>query len=137
MKISRLLIFQHYQIKTIMMTNSTNLAKKPIPLRIIFILNALMMFLPFVFYYVFTTKEISIDGLDPMYMVYTGIAYIISFALLVFFILKRNFIGFRIMFFINILIALPAKAYIGILIAIISIAISFTPKVKAYFASAE
>ncbi len=112
-----------------------SIVKKPIQLRIIFILNALMMFLPFVFYYVFTTKDISIDGLDPIYMVYTGIAYILSFALLVSFILKRNIIGFRIMFFINVLIALPAKAYIGILVAIISMAISFTPKVKAFFAS--
>ena len=38
---------------------------KPIQLRIIFILNALMMFLPFIFYYVFTTKDISIEGFKP------------------------------------------------------------------------
>ena len=113
--------------------SSNDLPKKPLQLRIIFILNALMMILPFIFYYVFTTKEISIAGLDPMTMVYTGIGYILSFALLVFFILKRNMIGFRIMFFINILIALPASAYIGMLVAIISIALSFTKKVKAYF----
>lgn len=37
--------------------------QKPILLRIIFILNALMMILPFVFYYVFTTNDISIGGL--------------------------------------------------------------------------
>ena len=93
---------------------ATNLVQKPIQLRIIFILNALMMVLPFVFYYVFTTKEITIGGLEPIYMVYTGIAYILSFALLVFFILSRNAIGFRIVFIINTLIALPASAYIGI-----------------------
>lgn len=117
------------------MTATTDLVKKPILLRVIFILNALMMFLPFVFYYVFTTRDISIDGLDPMYMVYTGLAYIVSFALLVFFILKRNIIGARIMFVINVLIALPASAYIGILVAIISMGLSFTSKVKEYFAS--
>ncbi len=117
------------------MTETTDLVKKPIQLRIIFILNALMMILPFIFYYVFTTQDISIDGLDPIYMIYTGGAYILSFALLVFFILKRNIIGARITFILNILIALPAGAYIGILVAIISMAISFTPKVKEYFAS--
>ena len=117
------------------MTQTENLVKKPILLRVIFILNALMVILPFVFYYVFTTKDISIDGLNPMYMLYTGIAYIVSFALLVNFILKRNLMGARVMFIINFLIALPAKAYIGFLVAIISMGLSFTQKVKEYFAS--
>ena len=112
-----------------------NLVKKPILLRVIFILNALMTILPFVFYYVFTTKDISIGGLEPMHMVYTGIAYIVSFGLLVNFILKRNIMGARIMFVINLLIALPVKAYIGIGFAIISMRLSFTQKVKDYFAS--
>ena len=116
------------------MANS-EIVKKPILLRVIFILNALMMVLPFIFYYVFTTRDISIGGLEPIYMVYTGVAYILSFALLVFFILKRNIIGARIMFILNILIALPASAYIGILVAIISMGLSFTKPVKKYFAS--
>ena len=117
------------------MENSETLVKKPALLRVIFILNALMMILPFVFYYVFTNKDISIDGLDPMYMVYTGMAYIVSFILLVVFILRRNILGARIIFGVNIIIALPAKAFIGILVALISIGLSFTAKVKDYFAS--
>ena len=117
------------------MTDSQNAIKKPIPLRIIFILNALMMILPFVFYYVFTTQDISIDGLDPMYMVYTGVAYIISFIFLVASILKKNMILFKIMFGVNIVIAIPAKAFIGIIFAVISIALSFNGKVKDYFSS--
>jgi len=117
------------------MTTSNDLVKKPIQLRIIFILNALMMILPFAFYYVFTTKNITIDGLDPMYMVYTGIGYIISFIFLVTSILKRNLTLLRAIFAINILIAIPASAYIGIIVAIVSILISLSGKVKAYFAS--
>ncbi len=109
--------------------------KKPITLRIIFIINALMMILPFIFYYVFTTKEIVIEGINPTYMIYTGIGYIVSFATLVFFILNKNIVGFRAMFLINVLIALPTKAYIGIAVAIISMLISFSGKVKLYFAS--
>jgi len=109
--------------------------KKPFQLRIIFILNALMMFLPFVFYYVFKAKNISIEGLDPMWMIYTGVAYIASFGVLATSILKRNRTLFRIMFGINVLIALPAGAYIGIGIAVISVLISFNKKVKAFFAS--
>lgn len=113
---------------------NTVLPEKPIPLRIIFILNALMMVLPFIFYYVITTQEIVIGGLNNTYMIYTGIAYILTFISLVFFILKRNVIGARIIFLLNILIAFPAGAYIGILVAIISLSLSFfNAKVKAYF----
>jgi hypothetical protein len=108
--------------------------KKPIQLRVIFILNALMMILPFVFYYVFTTNDIRIGNVDPMWMIYTGIAYIASFVVLVASILKRNMLLVRIMFGVNILIAIPVGAYIGMLIAVISIALSFNSKVKAYFA---
>lgn len=108
--------------------------KKPIPLRVIFILNALMMILPFIFYYVFTTNNIQVGDLNPMWMVYTGIAYIVSFAFLVYTILKRNGLGAKIIFIVNILIAIPAGAYIGMLIAIISLLlIFFNSKVKLYF----
>ena len=115
---------------------NNKLTSKPIALRIIFILNAIMMILPFVFYYVFTTKNISIGDLDPTWMIYTGIAYIISFVFLVRFILKRNIKAARVVFLVNILIAIPASAYIGILVAIISLLLSFlNKKVLAYFNS--
>lgn len=110
--------------------------KKPIALRVIFILNALMMILPFIFYYVFTTKDIQIEGLNPTYMIYTGLAYITSFSLLVFFILRKKLLGIRFVFVLNILIALPTKAYIGIGVAIISLVISFfSGAVKNYFSN--
>jgi len=116
-----------------MTTSKTNLPGKPIPLRIIFILNALMTILPFVFYTVITTKEIEIGGLDPMVMIYTGIAYIVSFAFMIRFIIKRNYNGVRAIIILNSLIAIPAKAWIGIGVAIISFALTFNKKVKAYF----
>ncbi|MBX2871276.1 MAG: hypothetical protein KTR30_04230 [Saprospiraceae bacterium] len=118
------------------MSISSNPIKKPIPLRVIFILNALMTVLPFVFYYVFTTRNITVGTLDPIWMVYTGMAYIISFVILVYFLSNRKQLGARIMFVINILIAIPAGAYIGILVAIISLALSFfNNKVLAYFSA--
>ncbi len=108
--------------------------KKPIPLRIIFILNAMMMILPFIFYYVFITNNISIEGLDPMWMVYTGAAYIVSFIVLVVLILNKSLMGVRAMFVANVLIALPVGAYIGIGVAVISMLLSFNNLVKGYFA---
>lgn len=111
-----------------------DLPPKPIPLRVIFILNALMMVLPFIFYFVITSKGIDIGRLDPKIMIYTGIGYIVSFAVLVFFILKRNIMGVRGVLFANILISLPAKAIIGIVVAVISLLLAFlNEKVKTYF----
>ena len=115
------------------MQDSNAPIKKPIPLRVIFLLNALMMVLPFIFYYVFTTNNITVGNLNPMWMVYTGIAYIISFAVLVYFLSNKKLLGARIMFIINILIAIPASAYIGILVAIISLSLSFFNKKVLYY----
>ena len=117
------------------MSATVQTVNKPIPLRVIFILNAIMMVLPFVFYAVITTKGIEIGGIKPISMVYTGLAYIASFGALVFFILKRNIWAVRAMFVINILIALPTSAYIGIVVAIVSMAVSFHGKVRAWFGS--
>lgn len=116
------------------MQTSNSQIKKPAALRVIFILNALMCVLPFVFYYVFTRRDISVGTLDPMWMIYTGVAYIISFVFLIYFIVNRKLLGIRIIFVLNILIAIPAGAYIGILVAIISLILSFfSEKVRVYF----
>ena len=117
------------------MKTTENIVKKPIQLRIIFILNALMMILPFIFYAVITSKGITIGGIDPMWMIYTGLAYIASFILLIVAIYKRHLLAFRIVFILNILIAIPAKAFIGVGIAIISILISFHKNIKSFFSS--
>ncbi|MCP4296612.1 MAG: hypothetical protein GY786_13490 [Proteobacteria bacterium] len=116
-----------------MSTADPILIKKPISLRVVFILNALMGILPFVFYVVVTQKGITIGGLDPIWMTYTGAGYIASFIILVTSILKKNLTLFRMMLFLNILIALPAKAYLGIVVAVVSIVLSFNKKIRAYF----
>ena len=113
--------------------NAQAVIQKPIPLRVIFILNALMCILPFFFAYIVSAGKIN-PGIPAEYMVYTGVAYIFSFAALVTSILKRNLNLVRVVIGINILIALPTKAYIGIVVAIISGALAFNSQVKRYFA---
>ena len=109
--------------------------QKPYQLRIVFILNALLSILPFIFYYVFTTKEISIGGLDPTYFIYTDIGYISSFILMLYSILNKKLLLFRVVFLLTILISLPTKAYIGILFALISLLLSFHKKIVNYLKS--
>ena len=110
----------------------TQSLKKPIPLRITFILNGILMFLPFLFYFVATSKGKDF-GIEPMWMIYTGIGYILSFTLMVFSILNKKYLLFRIAFILTILISLPTKAYIGIVVAVISLILSFNNKIEKYF----
>ena len=74
------------------------------------------------------SEEYAIDDI----MIYTGIGYILSFALMVTSILKRNLIAFRSVFVLVILISLPTKAYIGIVFAIVSLLLSLHKKIRLY-----
>ena len=107
--------------------------KKPVPLRIIFILNACKILLSFGIYIVFSIKDISIGGLDPILILYTALGYVATFGAMVFFILRKNILGLRIITGIDLLISLPLKAFIGIAIAIVSFLLTFNKKVKEYF----
>jgi len=69
----------------------------------------------------------------PMHVIYTGIAYTISFGALVYCILHKKFFAFRAMFFINLLITLPAGVDGGIEVAIVSFILSHKKQVKSFF----
>lgn len=108
-------------------------AGKPAPLRAMFIMNAVLMFLPFVFYAVSVSTGRTIAGIPSEQMLYVGAAYIASFALQVFFILRRNLTGLRIMYGVTLLASLPLKAFIGIVVALVATGLSFHKRVRAWF----
>lgn len=118
-----------------MSNTQTQIVKKPIPLRIIFILNVLKILISFTFFIVFTVKDISLGGIDRNIILYTSLAYVLTFAVMVFSILKKNILGLRIIPLVDIAISIPASAFIGIGVGVISLALSFHNKVKAYFLS--
>ena len=118
------------------MSNAGHATEKPRSLRVIFGLNAVMMVLPLVFYAVVTARNIDLGGLNPTLMLYTAAAYTLSFAVLVFCIRSRNGLGVRAVILLNVVIALPAKAYIGIAVAIVSMVLTFRSANKRYFGQA-
>lgn len=107
--------------------------KKPVPVRAIFILNAIKILISFGIYVVFTTKGISVGGLDPNIILYTSLGYVATFGLMVLFIVRRQAWGVRAMNLVDLLISLPASAFIGIGVAIISFGLTFHQKAKTYF----
>ncbi len=111
---------------------------KPINLRIIFILNALKILLALGFfvafkYYDFSVGELRGDAAASV-MLYTMFGYIAAFIGMVISILKRVVIGLRVAIIADFLVSIPGKAFIGFAIALISIALTFTNSVRAYFA---
>ena len=111
---------------------------KPINLRVIFILNALKIILTFGFFVAFKFYGLSVKGMEgdsaANLMLLTMGGYILTFVAIVTSILKRNILGIRIAIIVDFLVSIPAKAPIGFAIAIISIGMTFTQSVKAYFA---
>ena len=113
-------------------------ASKPLTLRAIFILNALKILLTLGFFIGFKFFGLSVHGLEgnaaASLMLFTAIGYMVTFAAVVASILKRNMIGIRVAIVADFLVSIPAKAPIGFLVAAISMALTFTPSVKAFFA---
>lgn len=117
-------------------TNS-GFAKPPL-LRVIFILNALKIFLALgllVGFKYFDLKVGSVSGPSAVTLIFwTMIGYIATFAAIVASILKRSIIGLRVAIVVDFLISIPAKAFVGFAVALIGLGLSFTKPVKAYFA---
>lgn len=110
---------------------------KPLLLRAIFILNALKILLAFGFFAAFKFYGLKVGDLegDPAatMMLYTAIAYVMTFGAIVISILKRSLIGIRTAILLDFLASIPATAIIGFVIAIISMGLTFTASVRAYF----
>ncbi|MGR3837408.1 MAG: hypothetical protein ACU0A2_03560 [Cognatishimia sp.] len=117
-------------------TNS-GFAKPPL-LRVIFILNALKIFLALgllIGFKYFDLKVGSVSGPSAVTLIFwTMIGYIATFAAIVASILKRSIIGLRVAIVVDFLISIPATAFVGFAVALIGLGLSFTEPVKAYFA---
>ncbi len=109
--------------------------KKPIPLRIIFILNLLLVIVCYVFYFVFKSKDIELGKVNPEKILYTAISYTVIFAALVYSILNKKLLLVRICTILTFAVSIPTSAFIGIGVSIISFALTFHPKVKSYLNS--
>lgn len=113
-------------------------ASKPPTLRAIFILNALKIPLAFGFFAAFQFYGLKVGELEgdaaATRTLYTMLGYILAFAGIVASILKRNLVGIRAAIALDFCVSIPATAVIGFAIAIISMGLTFTAPVRAYFA---
>lgn len=122
-----------------MTTLDTNIGQnKPPLLRVIFILNALKIFLAIGLivgfkYYDLTVGSVSGDSAVTL-ISWTLLGYIATFAAIVTSILKHSITGLRVAIAVDFLISIPAKAFVGFAVAAVGMALSFSAPVKAYFA---
>jgi hypothetical protein len=106
--------------------------KKPIQLRTIFILNLILVIICYIFFGVASSKG-SVGGLKPTAILYTTISYSALFIALIAAIKKFNLLAFRTVIALVFLVSIPTTAIIGMVIAIISLVISFHNKIVSYF----
>lgn len=86
-----------------------------------------------VFFAVFTVKGITIGTIGPQIILYTFFAFA-AFAILHFYLLrKRQLMPFRIALVLDLLAALPASAFISIVLSVVILGLTFTKSAKAYF----
>lgn len=77
----------------------------------------------------------SVSGPSAVTMIFwTMIGYVVTFAAIVTSILKRSIIGLRAAIVVDLVISIPAKAFVGFAVALIGMGLSFSKPVKAYFA---
>ena len=108
--------------------------QKPIPLRVVFILNLFKIFLAAGLYFYFSANNIQLGDVGPQIILYTMIAYIVFFIGIVITITRKNLIALKIVVFADLLASLPASAFAGILISGISlILLFFNKRIKSYF----
>ena len=111
--------------------------KKPPLLRVIFILNALKIFLALgllIGFSYFDLKVGSVSGPSAVTTIFwTMTAYIATFAAIVTSILKRSIVGLRAAIAVDFLVSIPSQAFIGFAVAVIGMGLSFPGPVTKYF----
>ena len=100
------------------------------------IITLIRLALVMVFYIVFTVKDITIGTVGPQIILYTFFAFSLTAAAIFYFINRRNLLALRITLLVDLLAAIPASAFISILLSVITFGLSFTKSAKAYFLGA-
>lgn len=118
------------------MDNNAGRAKPPL-LRVIFILNALKIFLALgllIGFKYLGLKVGSVSGPPAVTMIFwTMLGYIATFAAIVTSILKRSIVGLRAAIAFDLLISIPSKAFVGFAVALVGMGLSFSKPVVNYF----
>jgi hypothetical protein len=114
------------------MTTHSKLAGKPIPLRAIFILNLTLAILAYSMFAVISVKGLN-PGVPANWILFTAMGYTVSFGTLVWAILNRNITVARTVLVCTFAMSFPASAYIGFFVSVVSLGLTFHPKVKHYF----
>ncbi|HAA11590.1 MAG TPA: hypothetical protein DCE41_07775 [Cytophagales bacterium] len=116
-----------------MQTVKNNTEAKPRALRAIFILQIALIVISTGMFTVFSLKDISLGGIQPIQILYTTLAYVGILGGMVLTGTKRWIWGFRLFLLATFLVSLPLKAFIGLTVSVITLGLSFHQKARAYF----
>ncbi|MCP4448998.1 MAG: hypothetical protein GY811_27240 [Myxococcales bacterium] len=106
------------------------MSDRPKQIKGIFLITVFKIVLTWTFFAVFTAK-----GRDTGIIVYTAAAYMVLAVPTLVFIHKRNALGTRVCIILALLASLPAKAFLGIVLDLVALALSFTGPAKRFWES--
>lgn len=116
-------------------SNAANLISKPTSVKAIPIIIIVRAILALVFYIVFTIKDITVGSVGPQLILYTFLAFCVLAVPILYFFNKKQLLPLRIAILVDLLAALPATAFISILLSLIAFGLTFTKSARAYFSS--
>lgn len=109
--------------------------KPPKSIRAVFLLTCFKVLLAWTMFGVIS--KIGSDRIDPNLIMYTAAAYTVLAIATFVLIHKHSAIGVRVCIGLAILASIPASAFIGIVLDVAALALTFTKPAKAFFNSGE
>lgn len=116
-------------------SNAVDLSVKPASVKAIPIIIIVRALLALVFYIVFSVKDITVGSVGPQVILYTFLAFCALAVPIFYFFRKKQVFPLRIAILVDLLAALPATAFISIVLSLIAFGLTFTKSARAYFGS--
>lgn len=116
-------------------SNAPELIVKPTSVKAIPIIIIVRALLALVFYIVFTVQDITVGSVGPQLILYTFLAFCALAVPIFYFYRKRQLVPLRIAILVDLLAALPATAFISIVLSLVAFGLTFTRSARSYFTS--
>jgi len=116
-------------------SNAPELSLKPTSVKALPIIIIVKALLALVFFIVFTVQDITVGSVGPQIILYTFLAFCVLAIPIFYFYRKKQLMPLRIAIVVDLLAALPATAFISIVLSLLAFGLTFTRSARSYFNS--
>ena len=110
-----------------------NSIKLPGTVKAVKIITIVRFLICVAFYAVFSIKDIQLGDVGPQIILYTASAFAVMMVAILYAIKKRNLWLLRGLIVVDLVVALPASAFISVVLSVVSFGITFSKSFKSHF----